>query len=253
MTREPEIDGPNIKSAGTPSVTSAAAPSPSSGATSKKARSAPVGGTTRGRKPGGSTMVDPRLQTARWLAAASVLVLAALGNGDARALEAPSDPVAKAAFDALDKHCARCHQEDRLTGGRLKPSKNFGNVLKLEEIAKTPALVAPGNPDGSKLFNQIANKEMPYDLYYEGSTDAPEVSEGDVKALRAWIEGLGQTAAAACGMRPFVGNADVVQLIADDLEKMQDFRVKGTRYVTLTHLHNACADPKEMEVYRQRW
>ena len=105
---------------------------------------------------------------------------------------------ASPALAVLEKHCSRCHQEDKLTGGRLRPAKNFGNILKLEEIAKTPALVAPGNPDGSKLFNQIANKEMPYDLYYEGATDAPEVAEGDVKALRTWIESLGATKAAAC-------------------------------------------------------
>jgi hypothetical protein len=142
--------------------------------------------------------LSPRLQTARWLAAVSGLVLAGFVGGEARAVEAPSDPVAKAAFDVLEKHCSRCHQEDKLTGGRLRPAKNFGNILKLEEIAKTPALVAPGNPDGSKLFNQIANKEMPYDLYYEGATDAPEVAEGDVKALRTWIESLGATKAAAC-------------------------------------------------------
>ena len=195
--------------------------------------------------------LSPRLQTARWLAAVSGLVLAGFVAGEARAVEAPADPVAKAAFDALEKHCARCHQDGRLTGGRLRPAKNFGNVLKLDEIARTPALVAPGNPDGSRLFNQIANKEMPYDLYYEAATDAPEVAEGDVKALRTWIETLGATTAAACESRTFVGNDEIVRTIADDLEKLQDFRVKGTRYVTLTHLRNACADDREVEVYRQ--
>jgi len=73
----------------------------------------------------------------------------------------PSDPAAKAAFDVLEKHCSRCHQDGRLSK-RLKPAKNFGFVLRLDELAKTPQLVLPGNPDGSKLFNRVVNKEMPY-------------------------------------------------------------------------------------------
>lgn len=253
MDRELHPDAPKAAEADATSATSSDA-RPSRTRASRRGSTrqvAPIVSQAREGFPGASVMLNPRLRTARWLAAASGLVLAGFVGGEARAVEAPSDPVAKAAFDALDKHCSRCHQEDRLTGSRLRPAKNFGNVLKLDEIAKTPALVTPGNPDGSKLFNQIANKEMPYDLYYEGATDAPEVAEGDVKALRAWIENLGATTAAACESRPFVGDKDIVQTIADDLEKMREFRVKGTRYVTLTHLHNACADDKEMEVYRQ--
>ena len=73
----------------------------------------------------------------------------------------PSDPAAKAAFNVLEKHCSRCHQDGRLSK-RLKPAKNFGFVLRLDELAKTPQLVLPGNPDGSKLFNRVVNKEMPY-------------------------------------------------------------------------------------------
>jgi hypothetical protein len=195
--------------------------------------------------------LSPRLQTARWLAAVSGLVLAGFAGGEARAVEAPSDPVAKAAFDVLEKHCSHCHQEGKLTEGRVRPAKNFGNILHLERIAKDPNRIAPGNPDGSKLFNQIVKKEMPYDLYYEQPNGAPEVAEGDVKTLRAWIQGLGAKTAAACETRSFVGNKDIVQSIANDLEKMQDFRVKGTRYVTLTHLHNACVGDEDMKVYRQ--
>ena len=63
-------------------------------------------------KPGGAMTLSPRLQTARWLAAVSGLVLAGFVGGEVRAVEAPSDPEAKAAFDVLEKHCSRCHQED---------------------------------------------------------------------------------------------------------------------------------------------
>ena len=75
----------------------------------------------------------------------------------------------------LDKHCARCHQEGRLID-REKPAKNFGNILKLDEIAANPHYVLPGNALGSKLFRQIADREMPYDVIYEGDARYPHVT-----------------------------------------------------------------------------
>ena len=67
----------------------------------------------------------------------------------------------------------------RLTS-REKPAKNFVNILKLGEIAADPHLVQPGNPEGSKIFQQIINKEMPYDVNYEFDTTKPEVTQARV-------------------------------------------------------------------------
>lgn len=89
-------------------------------------------------------------------------------SASADAIAPPADPVAKAAFDVLDAHCARCHQTGKLVD-RERPAKNFGNILKLDEMAANPHYILPGNPLGSKLFRQIVDKEMPYDIYYEGS------------------------------------------------------------------------------------
>ena len=165
-------------------------------------------------------------------------------------LKAPADPVARAAFDMLDKHCARCHQDGKLTA-RERPSKNFGNVLKLEELAANPHYVLPGNPFGSKLFKQIVDKEMPYDVEYEGETKYPGVGEGELKALEAWIVELGTKSAAACDSRKFVSNEDMIGLVVDDLARLSNVRKKGTRYLTLTHLKNACIDDNAMKVFRQ--
>jgi hypothetical protein len=104
-------------------------------------------------------------------------------------IKVPTDPVAKAAFDALDKHCARCHQEGKLQA-RERPAKNFGNVLQLEELAESPGRILPGNPFASKMFKQIVDKEMPYDVIYEGAA-GPLMTEDDVKAIEAWIVSLG--------------------------------------------------------------
>jgi hypothetical protein len=165
------------------------------------------------------------------------------------AIAAPSDPVAKAAFDVLDKHCARCHQTGKLLD-RERPAKNFGNILKLDEIAANPHYVLPGNPLGSKLFRQIADKEMPYDIYYEGASHAPP-SEADLKALENWVTALGNKAVASCETHKFITPEDMVSFMVSDLDKERPQRRATTRYLTLTHLVNVCADPAAMKVYRQ--
>src|ERR1700759_5164643 len=116
-------------------------------------------------------------------------VVALLGGtamaDDAAPMAAPADPVAKAAFDVLQKNCARCHQDGQLVN-RERPAKNFGHVLKLDDLAATPTYVLPGNPLGSKLIRQIVDKEMPYDVNYEGETKYGTVSAADIKALQDW-------------------------------------------------------------------
>jgi len=249
------------------------------------------------------------------------------GANAADDINPPAEPVAKAAFEVLQKHCARCHQEGRLTS-RERPAKNFGNVLKMDEIADTPSLILPGNPYGSKLFKQIVDQEMPYDVIYEGAA-APEMTEADIKSLETWIKGLGDSsrkiavqpapaaapkavaaapapapennppanapaadatdkpaataeaapalaesenaaapppanapavaenaaapapAAVGCDAHKFVPHKDVVALIAADIDKLPSTRVRGTRYLTLTHLTNTCTKDKHLEVYRQ--
>jgi hypothetical protein len=185
--------------------------------------------------------------SATTMAAAFVLQLSAASAAEA---ERPSDPTAAAAFDMLKKHCSRCHQDGSLVD-RLKPVKNFGNILHLDEIAKMPQYIQPGNPDGSLIFNQLAKQEMPYDLYYEQKSGVPEPTADELKALRTWIESLKTQTASACATRKFVSNGDIVASISDDLKKTQNARVKGMRYFTLTNLYNACVSDEELEVYRQ--
>ena len=191
--------------------------------------------------------------------ALAVLVSMAMGFGRAQAEEtaatqaagipAPSDAAARAAFGALDRHCARCHQAGPSLK-RQKPAKNFGNILKLDEIARDPDLILPGNPDGSGLFIQIAKKDMPYDCYQEFDCDA-EPTEADVKAVYDWIKGLGDTITAACGNRALIDEAGVVTAIAKDIGAQPERRRQSMRYVTLTHFYNACVSDTDMVRYRQ--
>jgi hypothetical protein len=160
----------------------------------------------------------------------------------------PDDPVAKKAFHVLDKHCARCHQDGRLN--RLKPAKNFGNVLKLDEIARDPNFILPGNPDGSPLYIQMIKQEMPYDVFQEFS-GGDEPTEEELEVVRSWIDSIGAATVASCKERDFIDNEDIAEAIAEDLKDEPKHRREGMRYVTLTHLYNACASDEEMNVYRQ--
>lgn len=157
----------------------------------------------------------------------------------------PADPVAAAAFEVLERNCARCHEQTVLGEART-PGGGFGHVLRLDELAVEPEYVMPGNPDGSVLVEQIATGRMPQDQYYGGTS----VTDEEMMALRAWIMQLGETAASACGGREFVSPNDVVNAIASDLDGLQRTRVTDTRYITLTHLYNACVPDEQMELFR---
>ena len=62
---------------------------------------------------------------------------------------------------------------------------------------------------------------------------------------------LGVTRSAACESHKFVTNEDVLNIVAADLARLPNARKKGTRYLTLSHLKNTCADDISMKVYRQ--
>jgi hypothetical protein len=46
------------------------------------------------------------------------LLLAFVGFARADDIQEPTDPLAKAAFNVLSKHCARCHEVERLAAER---------------------------------------------------------------------------------------------------------------------------------------
>lgn len=163
---------------------------------------------------------------------------------------APAEPLAKAAFDVLQARCSRCHQEGQLTSLK-KPAKNFGFILELGKLAADPHYVTPGNPDDSKIVKMILNQEMPYDVWSEGNLDQPEVSPEELMALRDWISSLGGQQADACATRHFITPQAMTSEMLADLGHAQKSEVDDTRYLTLTHLYNACASDEAMEVYRQ--
>jgi Domain of unknown function (DUF4384) len=184
-------------------------------------------------------------------ASAAALLLAFVGFGRADDVQEPTDPLAKAAFNVLNKHCARCHEVERLAAERKgRPASGFGNILKFNEVATNVKLIVPGDGHASFIVQQIVNEKMPQDYWETGET-REHPSKDDIDALIAWIDNLGKTVVASC--RPSIGNKEVVGLIAKDLDgaAIPQLRKSGTRYLTLTNVYNSCVDDKTLEFYRQ--
>src|SRR5262249_54946445 len=137
-----------------------------------------------------------RVSTMLGIATAIGVSMAVMKPAVAQDIAAPADPVANAAFEALSKNCARCHQDGKLVS-RERPAKNFGFVLDLDKLAHNPKFVLPGNSNGSLLFRQIVDKEMPYDVVYEGAS--PDISADDITAIAKWIDSLGAVKVASAG------------------------------------------------------
>ncbi len=157
----------------------------------------------------------------------------------------PANDAETKAQAVLDKHCARCHQDSKLVK-REKPAKGFGDVLQLDALGANPKRILPGNPDGSTMFQTIANQQMPYDLYQEGDFEKPSVTPDDLTALRNWITGL------KVECKP--GNLaykDIVNVMYQDLGSLPEHKRANTRYLSLANLKASCASDSEMDVYRQ--
>ena len=165
---------------------------------------------------------------------------------DPSGLPVPKDPVEAAAFHAFENNCARCHQVGPLLK-KSRPPKNFGIVMELDKLADTSELIVPGNPEGSKLFKMIANQEMPYDCYQEFDCKA-EPRKEEVQAIYDWIKSVGDP---NCADHTLIDDTAIVGAIAADLDKQQEHRRKGMRYITLANLYNACVKDDDMQLYRQ--
>ncbi len=158
----------------------------------------------------------------------------------------PAEPRAAMAFAVLERHCARCHQGGRLD--RVAPSGGFGNILRLDELARSPWLVRPGNPDGSRLYTAMVRGLMPFDLLQEGvAGDAPSPEE--IASLREWITHL-PTAARSCPDREPMTGSKIAEAIASVVEQAGPAAPR-LRFVSLAHLYNSCDSDAEMVGWRQ--
>ncbi len=160
----------------------------------------------------------------------------------------PADPIAEKAFGAMERRCAACHQAGRLAPGRR--ADGFANVLALNELAKDPDLVLPGNPHGSRLFAEAKKLQQPHHALTDGSADPKALAE-DLLTIHDWIQSLSAGTQSGCVARETIDMRGMLSAIAADVEAQLGRRRKGMRYLTLSHLHNACASEPSMIRYRQ--
>ncbi len=153
----------------------------------------------------------------------------------------PLDPRAGKAYAVLDGYCARCHQT-----GRLKipaAARPVANILALDEIARETSLVQPGVPDASPVYTIMLRQHAMVDLDASPPADA-------IQSVRDWIVDLPQSTE-SCGGRRAITQGEVDQAAAAALAATPEEKRKDIRFITLSHLANACVLPETLAGYRQ--
>src|SRR5690348_3486070 len=75
---------------------------------------------------------------------------------DGTGIVAPTEPIARAAFDVLYKNCSRCHQQQLLEPPIIAPQGGLDNILSLSDLAADGRYVVPGSATNSPLYQKVA-------------------------------------------------------------------------------------------------
>jgi len=158
----------------------------------------------------------------------------------------PNEARAARAYDVLETYCARCHQSGRLD----KPlaSAGLADILSVDELARDPALVRPGVPDASRLYDVFEDRHAPLDVF-PGPAGSNEPRPEDIESIRGWIRDL-SPALQTCPSRQPVRPADVDKMMRD-AQRLERDEGQDVRFISLVHLYNACATPADMAAYGQ--
>ncbi len=138
----------------------------------------------------------------------------------------------------LSKYCADCHGPN---SGKLG---GFGTVLDAKAMTiGDNALVKAGKVAESRLFTKLkaAGGNMPL--------SADDLSKDEVDTLRDWINCGAESWDEEC-TRKFISNEEMHKIMADDLSSLAAEERKNIRYITLTHLYNACVNRDQLDIYR---
>jgi hypothetical protein len=166
----------------------------------------------------------------RWVLALFAVVI----SGPAFA--ADNSKLAQDALAVLQTNCHRCHGK----AGAVEGGMNY--VLDRDKLLARRKIVA-GKAELSPLFRRVAGGKMP------PAGEQPRPSAADIEVLRRWIE-AGAPGAQPAAAHPLVGEAELVELILGDLERMDRRSRRFARYFTLAALANAGAGPDELQTHR---
>ena len=94
-----------------------------------------------------------------------------------------ADARAKVTYDEhvlpiLRESCVACHNPDKARSGLV-----LNNYTKVMEGGSSGAVVKPGDPDGSRLFQLVAHKQEPY------MPPKATIPPANIDTIRRWIEG----------------------------------------------------------------
>lgn len=170
----------------------------------------------------------------------------------------PADATAAKVYAILDQACAGCHQAGR--GPAAHAVAEPANILALERIAADPALVRPGLPDASALYNVLLTRHAPLPLSPPAETGVGKRTYSErswptsleIQSVREWIDALPAAAdAASCPGRQAVTPDIVASEVTRIVTEAPAARQPMLRFLTLAPLYNACVADADLDAYRQ--
>jgi hypothetical protein len=169
--------------------------------------------------------------------------------GSTTAAVDPNDPfqntdLGKEVKQILEVNCAGCHQGTK--------SGDMDYILQLSDLIKNDKVV-PGKKEDSQLFVRMQQGSMPPAFQ---RTQRPTF--GQIDQVGQFIDELDPAiydpTAAQCDTVPFISSDDQIQLMANDISRLDSRDQPFTRYLTITYSSNAggCEGPRK-DLERQRF
>lgn len=165
-----------------------------------------------------------------WLAAS-----AATARGD----DAEKSQLAQQARAIFERNCYRCHGQD----GRIEGGLNY--LLDTRTLIARRKVV-PGDAAGSRIFKRLTSETNP--MPPEDEKVRP--SQDDIAVIKRWIEAGAPESADVGARAEFLSDAEVLQILLDDLDALPARTRPFIRYFTLTNLANAGLSEDQMQTYR---
>jgi serine/threonine-protein kinase len=164
----------------------------------------------------------------------------------AQAADADADRLAVQARAFLKTYCHRCHSGEGSEGGVYDAVDYKSLVTGTDD---EPAVVVPGKPGESRIWQMIEKNKMPP----KSVRERPTAEEKEI--VRKWIE-AGAPAPPAeppDQARRFISTPTMLAAIRDHLQKAREEDRPYLRYFTLTNLHNlpeSIVPGSDLPVYR---
>ncbi|MDC0668113.1 c-type cytochrome domain-containing protein [Nannocystis radixulma] len=152
--------------------------------------------------------------------------------------DAPA-PLPEEARAVFASYCVDCHGPD---------SPGSGNIRIIDDLAAIVerGLVVAGDATASKIYQRLTDEANP--MPPAGVAARP--SAADIELVRRWITAGALPGEQACD-NSFVGFDDMIEAMSRDIFlQVDDADRIHTRYLTLTHLHNAGMCDRELDLYR---